>query len=330
MSKYHWHAPVQSGVNSLYVAKCIAAFLVVCCHASMGPIDDFIAPISMAAVPLFFLISGYFLYSESVERSYERARRALSHVLPLVLVVNLVYYLWLLPLNGNVVNSTAKLWQLLWQGGLLSGHLWYLTALLQGLLVVALLLRLGWSWLLPYLTPLALLSLLGGHYTWLLTDVAQDYYWPVYTSWCYAIPYLALGYTLGRHRERLLRWRWEWVLLLSLPAVLVEAALLERYIGWGDGAYLLGTLLAASALLTSLRYPDLGRGSLAAWIGARYSGSIYYFHLLVVTVTARLLGSIGLDALYYWAGAPLVFVLTLVLCIPIIGLQDRLGYRILR
>ena len=47
----------STGISSLYIVKCICAFLVVTCHTPMGQAKEIISPIAMAAVPIFFLIS---------------------------------------------------------------------------------------------------------------------------------------------------------------------------------------------------------------------------------------------------------------------------------
>ena len=82
----------KGGISSLYVEKCSCAFLVVSCHTPMGALKWLISPIAMAAVPIFFLISGYFLYSPSEEKSYERAKKSIKKIVPIFLIVQLFYW----------------------------------------------------------------------------------------------------------------------------------------------------------------------------------------------------------------------------------------------
>ena len=130
--------PASSAINSLYILKCLFAFLVVTCHTPMGVAKVMLQPIAMGAVCVFFLISGYFLYSPQAEKSYQRAVKSLRSTVKIFLVVSLFYWAWLLPNNGNLLNSFHQLGSLLLTGSLFSGHTWYLMAMIQGLLVLAL------------------------------------------------------------------------------------------------------------------------------------------------------------------------------------------------
>lgn len=71
----------------------------------MGALKELISPIAMAAVPIFFLISGYFLYSPSEEKSYERVKKSIKKIVPIFLIVQLFYWVWLMPNHGNLLNS---------------------------------------------------------------------------------------------------------------------------------------------------------------------------------------------------------------------------------
>ena len=81
--------PASSAINSLYILKCLFAFLVVTCHTPMGAVKVMLQPIAMGAVCVFFLISGYFLYSPQAEKSYQRAVKSLRSTVKIFLVVSL-------------------------------------------------------------------------------------------------------------------------------------------------------------------------------------------------------------------------------------------------
>ena len=110
----------STGISSLYIVKCICAFLVVTCHTPMGQVKEIISPIAMAAVPIFFLISGYFLYSPDERKSYERAKKSLKKIVPIFLLVQLFYWAWLLPNHGNLLNSWRGLADIFLTGSLFS------------------------------------------------------------------------------------------------------------------------------------------------------------------------------------------------------------------
>lgn len=159
--------PASSAINSLYILKCLFAFLVVTCHTPMGAVKVMLQPIAMGAVCVFFLISGYFLYSPQAEKSYQRATKSLRSTVKIFLVVSLFYWAWLLPNNGNLLNSFHQLWSFLLTGAVFSGHTWYLMAMIQGLLVLSLVFRLGIQRYIWILTPLCIFGLLDSQYSFL-------------------------------------------------------------------------------------------------------------------------------------------------------------------
>ncbi len=121
--------------NAIDILKLICAFLVILIHASY-PYKDAVLPITDVAVPLFFCISGFFIYGSGCNT--KRISRiatifALSFALYFVktelyhlIVMKQVYFLsvkdWI---NLLVFNDVA-----------FSIHLWYLPAYLYSLLVV--------------------------------------------------------------------------------------------------------------------------------------------------------------------------------------------------
>ena len=318
-------------IYSLYVLKCLMAFLVVTCHTPFEITGELLPPIARGAVPVFFLISGYFLYAPSLETSYRRAVKSLKNAAKIYLVVSLIYWAWLLPNNGNLMNSWQTFLGWVTLGSGFSGHLWYLVAMVEALAILALLFRFGRSWMLWLLTPLFLLGLLGSQYGFLLTEEKISYVFKVYNTICYGLPCMAGGYLIGKYEAKLMRVRWLYALLAGIALVFVERALLEGAgYTYASGAYFGSYLTATLFVLAGLQYKSFGKGSLAAKIGERYSGNIYYFHIAVATVITRVLFPLGLSDFYHLWGSLLVFLGSWAVAWVIVRLQDRIGIRILR
>ena len=300
--------PASSAINSLYILKCLFAFLVVTCHTPMGAVKVMLQPIAMGAVCVFFLISGYFLYSPQAEKSYQRAVKSLRSTVKIFLVVSLFYWAWLLPNNGNLLNSFAKLWSLLLTGSLFSGHTWYLMAMIQGLIVLALVFRLGIQRYIWDLTPLCIFGLLGSQYSFLLTDERADYYYYVYTSISYSI-LSALGVALA-YGER--------------------ALLFHAGYDYAAGALFGSFVTAVLIFIWALQHKSFGAGTWAETIGAKYSGNIYYFHIAVATIISKALYAAGMGPVYEQLGSALVFVGSIAVAYVIVRLQDKIGIHILK
>lgn len=76
----------------LDILKAICAFCVVCIHYPfLGKIDDYIVIVSRSAVPVFFMITGFF-YSDVRNKGRETAQ--ILKITSLCLVSNAAYFLW--------------------------------------------------------------------------------------------------------------------------------------------------------------------------------------------------------------------------------------------
>ena len=324
--------PASSAINSLYILKCLFAFLVVTCHTPMGAAKVMLQPIAMGAVCVFFLISGYFLYSPQAEKSYQRAVKSLRSTVKIFLVVSLFYWAWLLPNNGNLLNSFQKLWSLLLTGSLFSGHTWYLMAMIQGLLLLALVFRLGIQRYICVLTPLCIFGLLGSQYSFLLTDERADYYYYVYTSVSYSIPFMSMGYLIAKHESRLQEFH-HWGALYALGIALAygeRALLLHSGHDYAAGALFGSFVTAVLIFIWALQHKSFGAGTWAETIGAKYSGNIYYFHIAVATIISKVLYAAGMGPVYEQLGSALVFVGSIAVAYVIVRIQDKIGIHILK
>lgn len=79
----------REAISSLYVLKAICAFIVVACHS---PMKAFPMPFHDIAVPCFFMITGYFLYSEDVAKTVKKAFQNAKKVLGILLFFTCVYF----------------------------------------------------------------------------------------------------------------------------------------------------------------------------------------------------------------------------------------------
>lgn len=298
----------------------------------MGAVKVMLQPIAMGAVCVFFLISGYFLYSPQAEKSYQRAVKSLRSTVKIFLVVSLFYWAWLLPNNGNLLNSFQKLWSLLLTGSLFSGHTWYLMAMIQGLLVLALVFRLGIQRYIWILTLLCIFGLLGSQYSFLLTDERADYYYYVYTSISYSIPFMSMGYLIAKYESKLQEFR-HWGILYALSVALAygeRALLFHAGYDYAAGALFGSFVTAVLIFIWALQHKSFGAGTWAETIGAKYSGNIYYFHIAVATIISKALYAAGMGPVYEQLGSALVFVGSIAVAYVIVRIQDKIGIHILK
>lgn len=143
----------ENGISSLYVLKALLAISVVALH-SPHTLPWIGLPGLM--VELFFVITGYFLFDPDLQKVQTRIWKSIKKVVPIILILQGLYALLVPPELGNPLTTYWTWFRLIFIGltSFYSGHLWYLTALLFGLML----------WLVPEVVQGALdpSSLLSG------------------------------------------------------------------------------------------------------------------------------------------------------------------------
>lgn len=78
--------------KNIDILKAVCAFLIVCIHIPFpGGVGEYFTSISRIAVPIFFMITGYF-YSDVTKK--KREIQQIKKILKLVIEANLLYFLW--------------------------------------------------------------------------------------------------------------------------------------------------------------------------------------------------------------------------------------------
>lgn len=275
--------------HCLNVWKGIAAFAVVLIHCTLpGVPGEIIKGIARFAVPLFFLISGYFAYG----REDAVLKRRESHIFRLYVGAVAVYYLWaairyflsqrtfaqmgaeLFPDGGRTVSDL-----LLFNRTAMAPHLWFMGALVYCYLFYRLLARKRLEERVYLLIPVLLAAnlLLGEGRG--LTGIAVPVRW-IRSFWLTGFPFFLWGSWFAcREKQGELR------LHRGAGMALVAAGMLLSSVEclWsGYDELYVGSILTAEGLFRlALAFPDLGKGFLLARIGERDSANIYLWHMLL-------------------------------------------------
>lgn len=328
----------NKSIDSLYFLKGICAFLVVCCHAPMfGDFNNWISPIRMAAVPFFFVISGYFLYHEDETKQRERLKKSILKLIPLIVICNLFYLLWAFPNHGLVVQTWEEILDLILYGNSIIGHLWYLTALFWSLVFFHLTTYLFKGkhrrYILFALLPLALLSVFGISYSQYL-----NLRFNVYSVLPYGIPFIALGMIIRHYEHQCLSSFLSKtnVLIATIALLALEFVAVSSHLGhYTHGVFFSTLLFVPCTFIWLLKQRDNPFFSKEVKeltnIGQKYSGNIYYWHMATITIGLKICMALGLSLEQYnYISAPLGFIIALAVSVVIVKVQDRLGWNILR
>lgn len=309
--------------------RLIAAFLIICLHLPYYPMAHWIAPLGAVAVPLFFMISGYYLLREDVFRP--QITKHIRKIAVLCIAANLLYFLWKLSLviySGQDVSAFLEqkfslLSILRWiflNESPFGYQLWYLGAMLYSLILSLLFvsvksqkIRRAFYWAMPVLL---LADLCIGEYSKLLFDTTIYHIW-VRNFLFTGFPYFLLGNLIYRYQKRLTAFFRNYMLLTGI-LVFCGTTLLEVWFLETQGAltarnhFLSTTCLAFIIFLFAVKNPNLGsRTPLPQW-GSRYSLPIYIFHPIVIALLEILARKLHITSLYEALSPVFVFLASLI------------------
>lgn len=133
----------KSRLKGIDVLRIICAFLVVCIHCNGYLYEDYIMPLARTAVPVFFIISGYFLYNDVMDVVKKRVLSSIKKISVIFILSTILYSIYALIISINTqqygVFGNIGLWKLFVfivnSSPLLfpcDFHLWFLIALIEG------------------------------------------------------------------------------------------------------------------------------------------------------------------------------------------------------
>ena len=322
-------ATARASVSSLYVLKALLAFVVVTCHSPL------VLPwvhIPGFVVELFFAITGYFLYTADLGKVQLRIWKSVKKIIPIIFILQVFYNLIVPPEFGPITSSYWLYIQWIFMGFSTfdSGHLWYLTALLLGLLFLGGYLRIMKGRRVPLLFLLILPWIFIGPYRMLLFDKPESIF--VFNFLTRAVPFLAMGYWVRANEENLLKYRWINIFFLVLTLMGIECLVTWCLSGYKYAASAIALFpMPFAAFMLMLSYKSLGQGTWLETIGEKYSGNIYYFHMAVIIGWKALNAhSPLLSEIYEYGGAFIVFFISLGIAWLVVKHQDLIGYHALK
>lgn len=180
--------------------KCLYAFLIVCIHAPFpGEVRKYFEALTRIAVPIFFMISGYFFY-------LPKDRKQIKKLFILFLMGNIVFFIWnaslaivkgeFLPLVFSLFTARNLFKLIILNDSFIYGHLWYLGAILYVVVIVSIVFKWdekkGRKVLYIITTFLLLGDLMLGKYSLILFH--QEFPYTFVRNWIFVGgPYFSIG-----------------------------------------------------------------------------------------------------------------------------------------
>ena len=319
----------QNRTEQIDVLKAVCAFMVVCIHAPFpGQIGECITSLFRIAVPIFFMITGYF-YSFLIQKG-----KRLSQIKKIFLITVRAYFVFIcwkiifLIIKGkcylrlffvDVFSFDSIVKFVLFNENRIAPHLWYLSAVLYVLLIAWLIDRFKARKLIICAVPfLLLVDLVLGKYSLFLLGKEFPYYL-VRNFLFVGIPYFYIGLLIFIFRKILFRFKRTWLICAMIFFSLTTLCERSFLIYLGKNAvrehYFSTTFLAISIFIYFLYegYNNIKQENIftnfLSIIGRDFSAYIYIMHPIFISIISAVLNTLGLNTIYE-IFAPIIIYIT--------------------
>lgn len=291
----------HSGIDFV---KYLCAFMVICIHMTYAG-KTYLEPLTRFAVPVFFMITGYF-YSSVKQNGKEY--KQLKKVLQLLISSSLLYLLWNIvryAITGksipayfhSILNIQAFINFVCFNESNLSGHLWYLSALVYVLVIVLLLDKYSSRDRFYKLIPLLLLiNIITGTYSTILFGKKLSLLLSRNFLFC-GLPFFLLGDAIYKTQIKLTR---NSLLVIAILSVLVSTAenalFLHIGVAFNSDCFIATPFLATSVFMLALKSQSVSTIPILAKIarlGKTASTAIYIIHPIVILIMNKTVGVIA-------------------------------------
>ena len=325
--------------NTLDFFKCIACFGILFMHTNGGSmIDSFIVCLSRFGIPLFFMISGYFVVvndkNKQVSVIFKKIRRILIMFLISAVIYGIVRFLIEPFVFGNksidLLNNAKQLVSmrnimqcLVFNQFPLGGTLWFLLALIYCYLIWALVEKLNASKVMYILIPIIIIIHIVSRAYLLKTNlIPEEINIVYYRNWLFmGLPFFALGNFIRKYQHEITN-KVSNLVLIVLMIVGLAVSCIERL--FVPLELFFGTVVVVLAVfIFSVKNPNSINIPIINLIGAKYFMVIYLMHPLVNDFTQHFykrISNINTQAVLREIN-PLV---VLVVCICLAFVYDRL------
>ena len=279
--------------NGIDILKAICAFGVVCIHVSFsGGIGDYYIALQRVAVPIFFMISGYFYRGNVCEKDkYYNIKKAFI----IMIKANILYFCLKLCICiisgdsvdlflGNIFSNKNIVKFILFNESPVAGHLWYLSAILYVYIIMSLFDVERHKKFTYFLIPAFLIGdLLLGKYSVLLFE--REFPFLLVRNFLFVgIPYFCIGRLLNnKYRDNVYISKKKVVMGI---VIFTFTTFMERFIITYFDAntmrdhYISTTFLAVMLFIFAMQNKNSNNDLVR--VGREYSAGIYIIHPIII------------------------------------------------
>lgn len=291
--------------STLDFLKCLACMAVVFMHTNAGSIvDSVLTCLCRFAVPLFFMVSGYYCYNRDIQKVRQKLPYKIMRIVKMSLIATIIYFLWdwifsnLLLENQiidifsyikGMVNIRSMVEFFIFNKTIWGGTLWFLFALIYCYGIMYIINRFD-LYKISYTLAIVILVFhiisrgIIQHYG--LIDEEINVY--LYRNWLFmGLPFFLIGNFLCRYNEAICKKisnkKLYWIIMLGTMFSCIERFIVPLEIYFGT------TFAVLAMYIIAMKNPDMLKCKIIVAIGKKYSLFIYIMHSLVNNVLITIL-----------------------------------------
>ncbi|MVM38275.1 acyltransferase family protein [Spirosoma sp. HMF3257] len=306
---------------SVDLCRFLGAFSVFIAHGIYASKMPALVLMGRWSVPFFFMVSGYYFHKNYIKQVGYAFTKTFKTLLSILLFANGFYLLFMLLTVGSLTSLANHF-------TLIVGtyfHLWFLTSLLLGYLVLWPFLVCKLESLLPYLSAFVIVIILVINPYHSLFSINAH---PIYSRMLLSIPFLCIGFLIDKYRIERHVSKWVCYLLIGLG---ISWQFIEIYflsITWQNSLTVTlvgGTVLYAMGMfLLSLKLTI--PSNILSQLGCLYSQLLYLYHPFINYFIFQVLLTTKASPVFFWFSP----VWTMGVTLPIFLLMHQVNPKLFR
>ena len=319
--------------KSINFIKCACAFFVICMHCELhnygGKIGTIIIALMRLAVPIFFLISGYYscFKEQQKDKRIIKYKNRIWKLLKLIIISGIVYLLLDIFLFKKYINiqqyfntkwNQYKIFQYIFLNlSPFAGHLWFLSALLYCYITVIILekLNITISILYKYIPILLLVNILLGEMS---NNIGLTVKYSMYyrNFIFYALPFFLIGYAIKDKWGFFEKIKNKYLLLINICSLIL---IIIEVLGTKNSDLYIGNIIqSVTIFIWAIKNQKALNINPFVKIGEVLYTYIYIYHLMVLDILKMYQKKQGIqfkDVCYI--NTIIVFIITIIISIII-------------
>lgn len=275
------------------VNRCLNFIKAICCigvvymHSPFpNKLGNIVSYILKFAVPVFFMISGYFSYYERKDDRIDRLPKKIIHILKLLVIAELVYAVeYLIKNNGIPQYSFSEILSKIFVGTFFNGTLWFLYALVWSYVLLYFIYKTGKEKWFYYMAPIILIV----HVISRIIIKNQEWY-NVYfyrNFLMYGLPFVLMGSYI-RFNEKKIK-------SICSNKICISGIIIGELIMMGEWFLTktavdiyIGTIIASLYIfIFAIMNPEKYVNKHFEFIGAKLSMYVYIIHLFAIEIASE-------------------------------------------